>query len=531
MSFLDRFRARTNGEHDATDGDANGQTEQLAPDDPDPRGEDRDAAAGYVLGSLTSTTPTRTTGDTVAVESSPPPDKLGSHLLEYGDFALVDAALQIFADTVLEPGYRVTATVDGETDEEMQEALETWARNCAIHAGQTNQDLGVLLDRLVKRRRKSGTEFMELAGTKGDPDALGALVLHNPATFKQFTRADQTILVQPDDEVADNHPRTPAGEPAAYVQYHDDLSGFDDRDAIAFTQDELLKFVYDANPGDFWGNSLYDKIGTHIDSLRQMWGDRDMAIHQTGHPHRIYFSENWSLRDAKDYSRAHENGEVSAREDTGADDDGRFAGRVDFVSDEVGIETADAQVADISDAVMDNIQSIFSVLPISRFQIAYEENINQFVVEPQQENDALRVDQEREYLRRKFEPIFERKADELAGGTYGGEVEFRVEPSEDENPLRRESFPRENLDSLTGLVDTLARNGALPEGVPAAILDHVGMDTEEIAEEYGFAPDELAQQMVDESTDVAQAQQEAFEAVESDGGENGGEGDGEDTEQ
>lgn len=509
MSFLDRFR--TNGEHEQQPSDG---TEQLAPDDPAPRGEDRSAAGSFVLGSLMPFGSSATARRGVSVESSPPPQKLASYVDDYGDFPFVDAGLQLFADTVLEPGYRISATVDGSTDEDMTEALTMWARECAIHAGQTNQDLGVLLDRLVKRRRMTGTEFMELAGTRSDPDALAALTLHRPSTFKQFTRADQTILVQPDDEVAPDHPMTPDGEPAAYVQYHESLGQSFDRDPIAFQQSTLLKFVYDAEPGDFWGTSIFEQIGDRIDSLRQKWRDRDMAIHQTGHPHRIYFSKNWTLEEAREYATAHEDGEVTAREETGADEDGRFAGRVDFVSDEVGIETADAQVADIMDAVMDDVQAIFSVLPVSRYVLAYEEGINQFVVEPQQDKDNLLIDQEREYLRRKFEPIFARKADELAGGSYAGDIEWRIEPNEDDNPLRRESFPRENLDALGSFLSAYYQSGASQDIPVGGMLDLAGIDVEEMREQFGFEPDELGQQVLDETTPEAEAQQEAFEAAE-----------------
>lgn len=518
MGLFDRFGGQQDSgdNEDPADGGRPDDTgdeetqEQLAPEDPVPRGEDRDAAGGFVfssfgLGSSSVATPRQ------SVEASDPPARLGDDYDEYSEFPLVDAAMQIFADTVLEPGYKITAAIDGETDEDMEEALRMWARSCVIHAGATGQDLGVLLDRLVKRRRLTGTEFMEIAGTKQDPDAMAAFILHDPATFRQFARADQSVLIRPDDEVDGDHPTAPSGDAAAYVQYHESLQQAFDHDPIAFSQRDMIKFVYNADPGDLWGRSLFTQIGGRIDSLRQKWDDRDAAIHQTGHPHRIYSSDSWSQEEAKTFISGHKEGEYTRWEVEDGGENDRYAGRIDAVPATVEITTESGDVADISDAVMDDIQSIFSVLPVSQFKIAYSSDINQFVVEPQSRKDDLLIDQEREYLRRKFEPLFQEKADELAGGNYRGDVDFSVEPAEDDNPLRRESFPRENLQALGSFLDSYSGSSASQDIPLGAILDMAGMDLDEMRDEFGFEPDELGQTVVDEETPAGQEQQDAID--------------------
>lgn len=503
MSILDTLRGK-NGSGD--------DTEQLAPDDPEPRGEDRDGFLVSFIGGNSS----RTRSTTVATDTSIPPAEMAENHESYFYHPLVKSSYTLFADTVLEPGVRVTATQDGETDEEMQEALRLWSKNAAIHAGQTGQDVSVLLHDLITHRPSKGTQFMELVGTEGDSEALSALMLHKPETFKQFRRENQNLLVQPDDNVGPKHPRTPADDAAAYVQYDDSLSGYSDYDANAFTQSELVKFVYDAEPGDLWGTSIYETIGRYIRSLRQKLHDRDIAIRQTGYPHRIYSSEGWTQEEAKHYADAHKDGETSAGPDLDNDYKESFAGRVDFVPSQVDVSTETGEVPDITDAVRDDIEMIFSVLPVAKLKVAYEEDINQFVAEPQMAKDSLLIDKERRYLEGKFQPIFERKADELAGGSYDGTVRFHIEASPETNPLQREGFPAENLNTLSGAVNNLYSAGAPPELVMAT-LSYAGYDMEEVREEFGFAPDDMASLDVDEDTPEGQAQIEAIaEAVEAD---------------
>ena len=493
--------------------DTTDDAEQLAPDDPAPRGEDRD---GFLVSLISGGSSSRRSTPTVATDTALPPARMADDHESYYHHPLVKASYTLFADTVLEPGVRVTASKGGETDEEMQSALRLWSNNAAIHAGQTGQDLSVLLHDLITHRPSKGTQFMELVGTESDPSSLAALMLHKPETFKQFRRENQNLLVQPDDNVDRNHPRTPSGDAAAYAQYDDELTGYADYDTIPFDQGDLVKFVYDAEPGDLWGTPIYETIGRYITSLRQKFRDRDIAIRQTGYPHRIYSSEGWTKQEAETYADAHKEGDVSAGPDLDNDYKESFAGRVDFVPSQVDVSTESGEVPDISDAVRDDIEMIFSVLPVAKLKVAYEEDLNQFVAEPQMAKDSLLIDKERRYLEGKFQPIFERKADELAGGSYSGTVRFHIEASPETNPLQREAFPAENLDTLSSAVNNLYSAGAPPELVMAT-LSYAGYDMEEVREEFGFSPDDLASIVADESTPEGQAQVQAIaEAVEAD---------------
>ena len=540
MSVLDRFR-HSESESDSVETDT-GQ-EQLAADDPVPRGESRDS--GWMVSVFGDTgwfrTPTSqsvidTTDDTdeeIETVKSPPPDDLAEdHTAYFEDTEFTRAALKIFALVVTEPGYNIDATVEqdtGETDEngepvtetvtddEMQTTLREWAEQCAIDACEAGKDLSVLLKQAPILRYSKGTGFLEKVGTNADPDTLAALVYHKPETFVQYKRANKSMLVQPDDDVHDKHPRTPDGDAAAYVQY-DDALYFEDN-AIAFAADELVKLTFDAANGSAWGTPLWNACGDRIDALYQKLTDRDASIRTVGHAHRIYSSENWTQQQAQDYATQHKEGSVSAGpnvDDHSDDSEGyaeSFAGRVDFVSDKIDVQAVQGDVADIDSAVKDDIEAIFSVLPVSKSKVAYSQDVNQFSIEVLDALDSRLVDEERQYLSRIFTPIIEEKADELAGGEYDGSIEFHVQPGEADNVLDREDFPAENLSAFTSSLKDLLDAGASPELIDA-VLSNVGIGRDEIEDEVG---DRYTVDPLDEDNEHVQQQFSAMnEETESD---------------
>ena len=234
-----------------------------------------------------------------------------------------------------------------------------------------------------------------------------------------------------------------------------------------------------------------------IDALKQKLEDRDFAIRQTGYPHRICSSDSWSQQEAEAYAEAHKGGEVSSEygpendEDRGGDKNS-FAGRVDFVPNTVQVQVEEGSVPDLTAAIRDDVEQIFSVMPVGKYQIAYADDLNQFVVDPQRERDQEAVDSERQYLERKFEPIIEEKADELASADrYEGDVSFSIEPSEDENPLRRESFPAENLQAFADAWKAFKESGAEQDLPAQAFAEFTGFDLEAKQEEYQWEADPL----------------------------------------
>jgi hypothetical protein len=498
MSLLDRLRGSPS-ESDA---------EQLAPDDPAPRGEDREDGDSFIVSvfggglrsrfdrSSTSTTDQGGDREIEAARSRPASDLETDHRSYYREVSFTRSGLDGFARTITEPGYVIEATVDGGTDEDMQTALRTWASQCAIVANEPGEDLLEVLKRAPVEALSKGTGFVEKAGSSENPDSIAALVYLSPSTFTQYTRKHKPIVVQPDDEVSPDHPRTPTDDAAAYVQ-HDTGSRFE-REPVNFGRRDLIKLTHDPEPGSPWGTPVWEACGDRIDALYEKLDDRDMSIHTVGHAHRIYSSPNWSMEQAREYADAHKSGEVSAGPRVGDHSNDResyrqsWPGRVDFVPEAVEVKTVEGEVADIGAAVKDDIEAIFAALPVSKFKLGYAEDINQFVVEPQAEHDQKLVDEWRRTLERKFGPVIEEKADELAGGEYDGDVSFRIEAEPESNPLQRQDFPRENLTALSEAVKEINQAGADPALIDA-VLSHAGIDREQVEAEFGdrYEPDEL----------------------------------------
>ena len=550
MGILDNFRSKPTDGSDSSSTNPDADTEQLA--DGEPRGESRNNASTFasLVRYFSPVNRARSNGHDIETDKSAPPATITRYWEDYfKGFPLTRAPLRIFDEAVAEPGYRIEATVkretgetddDGEpitetvTDEEMEQALREWAANAAYHAAESDQDLADLIRGNPSKRRGKGTLFMEVV--RAESGMPVGLMYHDPATFKIYTREDQAILVQPDDDVGEDHPRDdtrteehPNGKAAAYVQYDDDLDGYDDEEPVAFAAEDIIKFAYEPDTGDPWGTSIYASSAERIDALKQKLRDREASIRLVGGPLRVYSSEDWTPDQAAEWAEKHEEGELTSRanerqkrrlqygprngslsdtyshgtlnQDVYDPADNPLSRATEYIGGDLDIDVIQGEVADIGDAVMDDVQMIFADMPVSQFRIAYVSDINQFVVQPQESDDARRVDQERNYLRRKIEPVFEEVSDYLAGGDeYEGDVRWAIESPPSSNPLEREDFPKENLEALSGAIKELNQAGADPALING-VLSNAGVDIEEYRENYEatFEPEDLAPELEDET--------------------------------
>ena len=516
MSLSERLfgtPASASDDSDPADADADaGEEEQLAatqsnPYDVEPKGERRSGFfSSYIDPILGRDEQSKTSRSRTGVDVSVPQEHLNTRYNEYVKTKpLVKAPLLIFNDAVAEPGWMVEAKIDGESDEDMTEALELWGQNCVVHAQEPGHDIAKLVEQIPEKRRAKGTIFIEKASTRGDSQSIGGLMMLDPASVKVFSRENQPILIQPDDDVPPDHPRTEDGKAAAYVQYHDSL-GFKDKESIAFSADEILKITYDPEEGSAFGTPLWVTIRDNIDRLTQMLEDRGASIRMNVQPWRTISNENWTYEEANRFLKKHFDGDVSTWLESDSKKKNTFAGRVDAIPHQIDVEEHSADVPDIDDAIMDEVRAIFSVMPVSRYLVAYEERINQFVVEPQKERDDRDADKERNVIREYLEPVFQEKADELADGDeYQGEVTWKIEQPVDENPLSRDSFDAEQWATLA--------EPLLNAGAPLSVAyELAGMDREEFeGEDWESDPLEL-----DEHDDRVQEQFEAATESEAD---------------
>lgn len=493
--------------------DRSSDTEQLAEAqevDLEPRGQDRKAEGNkfftYFSSDRDEREYTRRAG--VDTDVTIAPEHLENRYHQYvRTVPLVFAPFNVFSKAVTEPGWTVSAEIDGETDEDMEEALEMWGKNCVIYAQEPGHDILKLAKDIPEKRRGKGTMFIEKVS--GPDTDLAALMPLKPSTMATFSRENQPILVQPDDDVAPDHPRKDDGTPAAYVQYHNENDRWADEEQVEFAADDIIKITFNAREGSAWGTPLWVIIREHVDGLYQKLRDRNASIRINGHPWRVIQNDSWNQTQAQNFLKAHFDGDLSTwlsdlipgggRSKRGPKDkkdrENTFAGRVDAIPHNIEVDEYSGDVPEIDSAIKDEVENIFSVMPVSKYQIAYEEDINQFVVEPQSEKDERNVVEERGLIREYLEPVFQEKADELASGDeYEGEVTWKLEQPDDENPLERESF---NAEEFSEFVDSMTTAGAPLEFAYWA----AGVDREEFEEQYEVDPLEI-----DESDPQAQEQ-------------------------
>ncbi|NUC71698.1 hypothetical protein HTZ84_05140 [Haloterrigena sp. SYSU A558-1] len=478
-------------------------------EDLEPRGESRQGVGSFVVSRTRrhETDPrTRYLRSEIETDVEDAPTVLGEYHREfYVEFALGQAALTLFDLSVSEPGWSVRAEIDGDKDEDMTQALETWGRNCAIHAGESGQDIMTIVSKCPSHRRSKGTLFVEKV--RSSESELAAVMMLDPSTMSIYKRDDQNLVVQPNDPVDGDHPTTPNGDAAAYVQY----DGHATKDEIPFAADDIIKLAYNVPEGQAWGTMIWRAIRENIRRFQKIKRDRGASIRLTGWPHLIYGLEGATQEQAQKLADAHDEGDLQANEGPKDDDESSSSrvGRTDYVNHQVNVEEVSPDVPDVNDAIMDEIEEIFSVMPVSKPMVAYAQDINQWVIEPLDRRDDLLVDDERRYLEDKWEPLFREKADELAGGTYEGEVRWRIEQPQDENPLKREDFDPERLLNLVR-----AHNEWPDAKFPMELFYHyAGMDREKWEETVDDAAVERAQEI------VAQAQAEDEESNDENGGE------------
>ncbi|MDJ1433600.1 hypothetical protein [Halostagnicola sp. A-GB9-2] len=478
-------------------------------EDLEPRGESRQDAGSYVVSRTRrdeADPRPRYSRPSVSTDVEKAPDVIEEYHREfYVEFALGQAALSMFDLSVSEPGWSITAEIGGEKDEDMTDALEMWGKNCAIHAGESGQDIMQIVSKCPSHRRSKGTLFVEKVRSR--ESELGGVMMLDPSTMSIYKREDQNLVVQPNDDVEGDHPTTPDAKSAAYVQY----DGHATKDEIAFAEDEIIKLAYNVPEGRAWGQMIWRAIRENIRRLRKIKRDRGASIRLTGWPHLIYGLEGATQDQAQDLADAHDDGNLQAKEGPKDQDDESSSsrvGRTDYVNHQVNVEEVSPDIPDVGDAIMDEIEEIFSVMPVSKPMVAYAQDINQWVIEPLERRDDLNIDDERRYLESKWEPLFEEKADELAGGSYEGDVRWRIEQPKEDNPLLRGDFDPERLLNL------VRAHNEWPSSFSKELFYHyVGMNREEWEDEIDDAAVERAQEI------VAQAQAENDESDEEAGDE------------
>lgn len=437
---------------------------------------------------------------------------------EYKANPLIHVPTDMFASDVSEPGYRVDLaeedaeppTVPRDRDryggEPLDDALEQWLGEAAIIAGEFGRDFGDLIEDLLKDvRAKRGTALVEHAyDDRAEPSRILGLRLFKAETVTAYTRPGKGILLRPDDgqdedDTAgeptqarrsasfDNRrtpPQTPAGETAAYVQY-DDRFGRSERDEIAFSQSDVTKVTNNPDTGEVFGQPDVAQVYDRAVGIRQQLKDLDMGL--KGKMFGYWIAQVGSETDPVSKSQATE-----LVEDMNLNDP-RSKTAVPY---QVEPNKFDGDVPDVENLLQYQIEYVLSAMPTPLYRIGFAGDINRDITGEQREDYQDDVRRWRRRIESAFAGVLQMKANELMGGELQAEpaaapeVHLRIEPEEDESPLRDEEFDATAFKELMQGLKAGAPGGA-PELVlpPETIVEKIlKMDPEEARPDAPDAP-------------------------------------------
>jgi hypothetical protein len=436
-------------------------------------------------------------------------------------------AYDVFASEVWEPGYRVegpdetVAYFMGE-----QEDLDAtppegtpeggFLSNCGVYAGEKQQDFYDVGKATTFQRRLRGTVLHELL--KKDPEdpesEISGFHFIRPETVSAEVYPNKNILIDPEDTDVDGVELTKRGEAAAYIQFDDNSilgrkGTFDDDEEIPLSQNDVHKQVLNPGIGDdpgseqgVFGTSGLEPISEDIAEYTQIKRDRATAI--SNKAHGIHFIEHG--RDVIDLGD--ERQLIEWDNDSMDDFESQLSdiGPGGYVTHDasVNVERKTGDVPDLSETMQEYVDSIFSGLPISKYKVGFEDNVNRDVTSEQSDSDQRQIEEEREYQERQWTSVFKTVAERKGLPTDG--LQLKIEPEPEDSPVM--SMTTEEIEKLATYADAL-NSLAGPQGGPQTLVDRETLLTD-IAQlpEGAEMGDELVGAM--EDADGVDEEQEAL---------------------
>lgn len=346
---------------------------------------------------------------------------------------LVREAITTYVAEVMEPGYRIEAGSEADVTK-----LEEWAEECGIVGGLYGQDLLLVLKQALTDRMVAGSAPIEHVGSEEEPDHIIALKPLLAETLKAYKIPGQNLLVRPDDEFEgdEDYPRTDDGDLAAFVQYDDDLSLWDDEDEVPFTLGEITLLTREVRTGNVFGVSVIAPIQKRAESMLKKQDDVDQAIETMAYPHRyIRFGDEeapWDYQtEIKPYMEEYEPGNMEPGQTSG----GPF---------DVQIEQYQGEFPEgVHNSVSTDVDTIMAAMPVPKYELgAFEADINQFVSRSQENKHNLEIREARRELEAEITPILQQRAEELDIANPD-EVKLIIEPEEPE-PLLSDQIEAED---------------------------------------------------------------------------------------
>jgi hypothetical protein len=434
-------------------------------------------------------------------------------------------AYDVFANEVWEPGYRLEGPArtrayfmgdDEDIDAQPPEGTPEggFLSNCGVFAGEKQQDFYDVGKAATFQRRLRGTVLIELL--KKNPEQaeseISGFYFIRPETVSAEVYPNQNILIDPDDTDVDGVEITKRGEAAAYIQFDDDSilgrrGTFDDREEIPLSQNDVHKQVLNPGIGDdasaeqgVFGTPGLEPISEDIAEYLQIKRDRATAI--SNKAHGIHFIEHG--RDVVDLGN--EKQLIEWDSDSMDDFESQLSdiGPGGYVTHDasVNVERKTGDVPDLESTIQNYIDDIFSGLPVSKYKIGFEDDINRDVTSEQSDSDERQVEEEREYQERQWTTVLKTVAERKGLPTEG--LRLKIEPEPQDSPVM--SMSEDEINKLATYAEALNALAG-PQGGPQTLVDRETLLTDiaqlpEGAEEMG---EELGERMGEEVGEEAEA--------------------------
>ena len=433
-------------------------------------------------------------------------------------------AYDVFASEVWEPGYRLegpdetVAYFMGEDDDLDASPPEDtpeggFLANCGVFAGEKQQDFSDVGRAATFQRRLRGTVLIELLKRDSDDaeSPISGFYFIRPETVSAEVYPNQNILIDPEDTDVDGVEITKRGEAAAYIQFDDNSilgrkGTFDDKEEIPLSQNDVHKQVLNPGIGDdagteqgVFGTPGLEPISEDIAEYLQIKRDRATAI--SNKAHGIHFIEHG--RDVIDLG---DQRQLIEWDDDSMDD---FESQLSDVGPggyvthdaSVNVERKTGDVPELESTIQNYIDDIFSGLPVSKYKIGFEDNVNRDVTSEQSESDQRQIEEEREYQERQWTTVFKTVAERKGLPTDG--LRLKIEPEPQDSPVM--SMTTEEIEKLAKYADAL-NSLAGPQGGPQTLVDRETLLTD-IAQLPASADmgDELTERMGEEMGEETEA--------------------------
>lgn len=458
----------------------------------------------------------------------------GENIADYWEMvestSIIRTSLLNFAFDVAGPGIRL----DGD-DTAVEYLREAWLPQAAIINGERHNPFDPILPQTVMQRWGRGGMMLEhVRADPSDPESpITGVNPVRPETGVFQTIENRDILVEPSDHdngLVTNPVMTDRGEAAAFIQWHPDaIHPRDDRNNVPLSTNDFTRTVFGGDVQDLWGTPVTETVNEDVTGFKNILRDKEKAIKTKAYGLWMIGFGRESLEyqdeDGKQVTEIIEWSEDD--QDDWIDDHLGDMSPGDIVTHDGAInpKRLEGEVPDVIDDLEFYVSNITAAMPTPKYVVGFEENINQFVTEGQDDRYQLLINRERKalasFLTQLFEAVIQQNLVENTatadGKTYSVDGDFeitaRIEPPEETSPIL--SLTAEEIEKIGEWM------AALNDG--AGAMDPAMLVDEEILRELilqlpeDSQPD-LEDTDVDEDSGEVQEQLDRLEEIVDNGG-------------